>query len=204
MLLRPSQSGTSSLKLYQDCRLSLEAFQDALFDHDYSGLIIEGRPTKRQLQDAWGKIYLNYCELSDTAQSPMVEKIKQVQYLNARVELGRGIASHLEQVYDAELVAMISQLGVPGVNCAPGDDRKPTVKLMLAYVKRWATDRDVAQKELDELQSENGAKIGREYFDDWLEALSAARRYAVRAVDITVAQFVRATKKLSEQYSKPK
>jgi hypothetical protein len=190
------------LKLYQDARLTLDKFMDCLFDRDYSGLIIQGHPTKTQLQEAWGKIYLHYCELSETAQSPMVEKIKQVQYLAARVELGRGIASHLEQVYDAELVDMIRQLGVPGVECQPGDDRRATVKLMLAYVKRWATDKDVAQRELDELQSQQGAKIGREYFDDWLEALSAARRYAVRAVDITVAQFVRATRKLSDQHSK--
>jgi hypothetical protein len=177
---------------------------DALFDQDYSGLIIEGRPTRQQLKEAWGKVYLEYCRLSDTDNGPMVEKIKQVQFLAARVELGRCIASYLEQAYDATVVGWIRQLGVPGVNCEPGDDRRPTIKLILAYVKRWATDKDAEQGELDQLQAQGGAKIGREYFDDWLEALSAVRKYAVRAVDITVAQFVRATRRLTEQHNKTK
>jgi hypothetical protein len=176
---------------------------DALLDQDYAGLIISGHPTDAQLREAWGKIYLQYCELSDTANSPIVEKIKQVQYLAARVTLGQCIAVYLGQTYDDEVVAMLKQLGIP-VQVEPGDDRTAKAKQIMAYLKRWATDKDVAQRELDEMQATEGGKIGRVYFDDWLDAISQQRRYTVLARDITVAQFLRATRRMREDYEKNK
>src|ERR1035437_10870844 len=54
-----------SFRLIDDCsKLMLDKFQDCLFENDLSVLIISGSPTQEDLQAAWDKIYVQYCQLS--------------------------------------------------------------------------------------------------------------------------------------------
>lgn len=203
MQLRPVKPVGGYGKLYVDCRLPLDKFIDALIDQDLEGLIISGKPSEEQIREAWGKIYLQYCELSDSGQTAVVEKIKQIQLMTARISVCSNIAAFFEISYDADLVVMLNNMGIQVV-LEPGDERTKAIKRINAFTKRWITEKEVAQKELDGLQVEQGDKIGREYFEDWLDALSQLRKYSVQARDMSVMQFIRAIKKASEQYAKSK
>jgi hypothetical protein len=196
----PSKAVSASWKLYQDCsKLELDRFLDVLYDKDFDRLIIEGQPPEQVIKDAWNKIYLQYTELAnDGSHNEVLDKVTQVNVLNGRIILINGIVAHLEIGYDEDLVKMLNQLGIP---CDLKADEDPAKKLKAvnARAKRMVVQMEILQKELYNMQETTEKVQGRDYYDDWLDALSRNRMYAVKAKDITVTQFFRAIKRLNEE-----
>lgn len=196
---RPLNRVSPSLKLFRDCRVSLEVFIDCFYDNDYDGLIIAGNPTGEQLKEAWDQVYMNYCELSDSGHSAIVEKIKGVQGLAGKIALAEGIMIYISNhMYDEEMIAMLRDIGLP-IPVTASSDFSGSVKIIVAYIKRWAMEKMVAEKQLADMQSEHAGVTPREYYDDTLDAISQIRKYAVLAKDISVAQFLKTVKKLQKQ-----
>lgn len=197
-------NGSISWKLYQDCRLELDRFLDVLYDKDFERLIIEGKPTEAALKDAWNKIYLEYTELAgEGSYNEVLGKVTKINGLNAKIFLINGIVQHLQIAFDPELIKMLHFMGFP-CDMKQGDDPEVKLKPVIARAKRLVVEMDIAQKDLEKLQETTHGQAGREYFDDWLDALSKHRAYAVKAKDISVAQFCRAIKRLSDEAAKKK
>lgn len=192
-------TGSTSWRLYQDCRLELDRFLDVLYDKDFDRLIIEGRPTEAALKEAWNKIYLQFTEISgEGSYNEVLDKVTKINTLNAKIYLIDGIVKHLKIGFDPILVKMLNEMGFP-CDLKEDEDPEKKLKMVVARAKRLVIEMDIAQKDLDKLQEVHQGTTGREYYEDWLDALSKHRTYAVKAKDITVSQFCRAIKKLSDE-----
>jgi hypothetical protein len=188
--------------LYRDARIELDRFIDVLYYKDYSRLVIEGTPPEPALKEAWDAIYVEYCELAnDGSYNEVLEKGKEVQVLNAKITLIDGIVNHLRLEYHADAIGLLRGLGIP-CDLLSDEDPEPKLKRVLAYGKRFVVQLDIARAVLAKAQEVKKSEAGTEYFDDWLLALGQSFGYAVRAKDLTVAQFCRAIKKLNQQASK--
>jgi hypothetical protein len=204
--LKPQQhsaSDTGSLRLYRDCsKLTLDRFLDCLFDDDLGVLIIAGNPTKDELHEAWNKIYLEYCTLmQDKTYNELFEKSKEIITLQAKISLVNGIVQHLCLSYSEELVKMLDRIGLRS-KILPEDDGEVLEKKLASVVsrgKKWITQLDIQQGELQKLRKKNeNGKGGREYFDDTMSILSKFMGYHVRESEISVSRFCRDVNRMNE------
>lgn len=189
--------------MYRDGRIELDRFIDALHYREFNRLVIAGNPPEEVIKEAWDAIYLEYCELmNDGTYNELLEKSKEVQVLNARITLIDGIVKHLRLSYDERLVKLLRDMAIP-CDLQPNDpDTELKLKKVLAWGKRLIIQLEAARKEVAKAQGEKREQAGEDFFDDWLLALSRAYGYAVRAKDMTMAQFCRAIKKLNKQAEK--
>lgn len=193
-------ASSASWKLYQSCdKIDLERFLDVLFDKEFDRLIIEGAPPEAAIKEAWNAIYLQYSELAnDGTYNETLDKVMQVNTLNAKIFLVDGIVKHLMLAYDKKLVGILHNMGYP-CDLKEGEDPEAKLKNVVARAKRLVVQMDIAQKDLERLQGIHHETSGRDSFDDGLDALSKHRGYTVRAKDITVTQFLRSIKRLNEE-----
>lgn len=200
---QPLQTDTGSLKLYQDCsKLTLVKFLDCLFDDDLGVLIISGSPSKEQLQEAWNKIYLEYCTLiQDRSYNELFEKSKEVVVLQAKISLVDSIVKNLCLAYDPVLVKMLDNLGLKS-KVLPEDDGdvlQSKLEAVITRARRWITQLDIKNDELQKLRKKNeNSKGGREVFDDYLGNLSKFNGYYVNEREITVGRFCRDLNRMNE------
>lgn len=173
-----------------------------LNDKEYSRLIIEGEVPEEALKEAWRIIYSQYCEMmNDGTYNELLDKTKKMQDLNARITLLDGIIQHLQMKHDPALIDIVNKMAIP-LTLEVDEDPAKKLKMVQGRVKRMIFDLGKLEKELEDLQKIKQAETGLEYFDDWLSIMSKQYGYAVRAKDITVAQFVRNLKRLNEQFLK--
>jgi hypothetical protein len=180
----------------------MDRFLDCLFDDDLSVLIISGSPTKDDLHDAWNRIYLEYCSLmQDKTYNELFEKSKEIISLQAKISLVNGIVRHLCLAYTEELVKMLDGLGLRS-KILPEDDGDVLEKKLASVIsraKKWVTQLDIQQGELQKLRQKNeNGKGGREYFDDTLSILSKFMGYHVKESEITVSRFCRDVNRMNE------
>lgn len=200
--LRPSSSIFSSSKWYRDCRIELDRFLDALYEKDYSRLIIEGGVPEEVLRDAWRTIYAQYCELTqEGTYNELLDKSIQVQELNARITLLDGIIQQLQLNYDPLLVRLVNEMAIP-LQLTPDEDPYKKLKQVQGRVKRMLFELGKLEKEVEAIQATHQEGSGIEVFEDWLSAMSRHFQYAVKAKDISVLQFVRNQKMLQKQFEK--
>ena len=201
-----SEPTKESLKLYQDCRIPLDRFVDCLIDKELERLVISGNPTEFQLNEAWGKVYVEYLELTNKdSYNPMLDKMIDINTISAKVYFVDKALDFLRLNYDKEIVKILDEFGLQ-TNIFETDnilERMRKFNQIVGRVKLWVIQQSILQKEFDELEAVNNAqKNGRYYFDDALDAISRLRHYQVEAKAITVIQFCRALKQMEYEYNK--
>lgn len=202
MPLRPSGSTSTSWRLYRDCRIELDRFLDAHFDKDYERIVISGEPTEAAIKEAWSTIYLQFSEMAQVGNyNELFDKTMKVQELNGRITVLDGIVQHLQICYDPMLVAVVNEMGIYLV-LDRSEDPIRKLKIVQGRVKRMILDMEKMEKELEVLQKIKGSASGREEYEDWLAIMSKSSGYAVRAKDISVAQYLRNQRRLNEQFQK--
>lgn len=195
---------SKDLILYQDLRIPLDLFLNALYDMDFSGIVINGNPTDREVKEAWNKIYLAYSnEVAGGADNPIVDKIKEIEALNAKVIFIDTAASHLSMSYDEEIITILNSPDF-GLRCDLKSGESPFEKLngMLVRAKRFIVEMEVAQNELKKMQEEQTGETNRDSFDDSLISISNYQGYGVKASDISVSQYLRMIKRMNASYRK--
>lgn len=197
------KTGSTSLKLYRDCRIPLKIFLDCLYDKDYSGLIIEGRPTREQLLQAWEKVYVEYADLSnDENGNELFKKTVEINYISGKIFCIDKCIKHFHLSYNSELHDILKYYGVDA-NLQPGDtteERYRKLKTVIGKTKRWLTELDILRRDFDLMQSTTVAAIGgREVFEENLMHISSFRKYAVLERDITVRQYVKSLKAIDRE-----
>ena len=184
--------------------MELDRFLDVLYEKDYNRLIIEGDVPDGVLKEAWSAIYLEYCELmQDGTYNELFDKTKRIQDLNARISLLDNIVQCLQLKYSVRMVKIVNEMGI-GFSLTAEEDAVPKLKIVQGRMKRMIIDMETLKKEVEQLQQVKREAAGLEVFEDWLSIMSKSYGYAVRAKDISVIQFVRNQKRLTEQYEKQK
>jgi hypothetical protein len=183
----------------------LDKFQDCLFENDLSVLIISGSPTQEDLQAAWDKIYVQYCQLSqDSSYNEVFETIKEINDLRAKIYLIDGIIVYLQLSYSKELIDI---LNVFALRCTIKQEDTGAVladklNTVLGRAKKWNLKLKQKQGDLEKLRTKSTGKLDRNYFDDQLFEISKFNGYHIKASDITVSQFCRSLNKIVEHYQR--
>lgn len=202
----PYKTANRSSKWYQDCRVTLDRFQDCLFDHDLERLIIRGKPTKKQLSDAWNKIYIEYVEMmNDGSYNEVFDHVLDINEISAKVFFVDRAVQYLIGQYDEKVNKMLNDYGL-NTGVLPEDDilvRINKLNLAKSRAKSWIVRQQKLQQELDEIMTTKTVKDGgKYYFEDALDAISRYRKYAVRPEQMTVIQFCRTLKQMEQEYIK--
>lgn len=194
------------LQVFNDCaKLPLDRFIDCLIDNDLSQLIISGTATQEQLQQAWDKIYVQYCELSQSGSyNEVFEIMKEINDLRAKITIANNTIAFLQLNYDKDLVDLLNTFAL---RCDVKEDDKGEVlidklNMVIARMKKWFPRLSMREKELEELRKQNTGKIDRVYFDDCLEVMSEAKGYQIEASKITVSRFCRSLTKMNKEAQK--
>lgn len=200
MQLRPLGNTSTSSTLFLDChKLTIDKFQDCLFDNNYTSLIISGHPSHAELVAAWDKVYMEYCELSQNGlYNEIFEVMKTIEDLNAKINICNNIILYLQYGFDQRLVDILNSLALRCDVTAEDEGQILIKKLngVIGRIKKWFPKLTESEKELERLRNENTGKMDRGYFDDILEAMSEVKGYYIRGEEITVARFCRTFAKM--------
>lgn len=203
-LKQPFRTGSTSLKLYQDCRVPLDIFLDCLFDKDYERLIIKGTCSEHRLLETWESIYVEYSNmLTEGSGNELYQKVIQINYLATKLFIVDKAVKHLRISFNLDLLNILNYYGVSNriTDKDTNAERCDKLDMVLKICRKWNTELDVLRKDYDGLQTEHSDKQGgREFFEDSLTGISTYRKYSVLEKDITVRQFVKSLKSM-EQYA---
>lgn len=206
-----SKSNNSFL-LFNDCsKLVLDIFIDCIVDSNLKGLIISGVPTDKQLSEAWDKIYVQSCQIAQNGTyNEVFSVLKEIDDLRAKITIASNTVRHLdissqnELPFDQDLINILNSLALR-CNLKDSDTREVVVTKLnsvIARAKKWVPRLTEREAKLNEIRSTNNTKIDREYFDDWLEAMSKDKGYHVKSNEITVSRFYRSMAKMNEDSRK--
>lgn len=194
--------------LYLDCsKLILDIFIDCIVDNNYTGLIISGTATEKELSEAWEKIYVESCKLSQNGTyNEVFSVLKEIDDLRAKITIASNTVKHLEISFDQDLVNVLNSLALR-CNLKQDDTREVLVNKLnevVARMKKWLPRLKEREDKLAEIRSLNTDKIDRTYFDDWLDAISENKGYHVKSNEITVSRFYRSMAKMKEESERAK
>lgn len=185
--------------------MPLDIYLECLFDKDYDRLVIKGKATREQKEEAWGKICVEYSELqNDGNGNDLFQHTLQIQYLSGKIIVVDKIIRHLQIAFSPDLMAILKFYGVDsGLNADNWEDpaiRFKKIENIIARSKLWLTELDLERVEFDKLVSEQtNAKGGIAYFEDWLSSLSNWRKYNIKASDISVRQFLKEIRRVEKE-----
>lgn len=200
----PSQKDTPSFSLFRDCRsLPFDIFLDVLLDNRLDRLTISGEPTKEDLLAAWRGIYSEYATLTSTSESEQTFKlIKRINVLRFQIERAEAVIAVLNETHSPKLVEYLQRFDINlPFDVTDHEGYQRDLVIASNMVKRWYHDLKIMEQEL-EPGTKSGKKMDRGYFDDLLFQLSKFAGYAIRAKDITVAEYATAFRAYVEQVNK--
>lgn len=192
-------------KLYQSCsEVMLDVFIDCLFDENYSLLIKSGNPAKEDVTEAWRKIFTEYCELmNDKNFNELLEVIKDLNILMAKISFINTACDHLVMMYDADIIKALNNFGLKS-NLNENDNldiRADKINMVLIKAKKFVVQLQQKQKEYDKIKADTKYAT-REYFQDLLLIVSKEYKYAVQPSQITAYQFCKSIMQINEKYNK--
>lgn len=186
----------------------MDIFIDCLVDEDLKGLIIEGTASEKELKDVWDKIYVQFCELSQSGQyNEAFEILKDIGDCEAKLTIVNNTVKHLSLCNeknidnDIELISILNTLALRS-QIKPEDRGEILIKKLNSVVgraKKWVERIAVLREKLEKIRSANSGKMDRVYFDECLEALSGERKYNILASEITVSRFCLSLNRLREK-----
>lgn len=192
---------SSLTKLYTDCKkLPLSIFIDCLLDSDYSGLILNGTPTEKELQDAWMKIFAEYSvSVNDETHNEIFIKTKAINLIVSKIYIIENLCSNLRHDHNEQACKILNGYAL---KCDLKEDdpfpvRHEKIDLILSRAGRFTTQLDKLKLQLKEAQKNSvQGEGGSDYFDDMLNVMSETAGYMIRASDITVSRFVKMIQKM--------
>lgn len=191
-------------KIWTDCRVPLDVFLECLFDKDYSGLVRSGKPPKHIVMEAWGKIYVEYADLSnDSNPNELFELTIKINYLASKIFIIDKCVKHFGISWNDELYKILRFYGVDfGITIDDAlEVRVKKLKRAKSRASRWRIDLDVMYKEFEKMQGDaESTQGGIAGFEHNLLNISAYRKYAILAKDISVRQYIKVMKTMEQEY----
>lgn len=165
-------------------------------------------PTDKQLSEAWDKIYVQSCQIAQNGTyNEVFSVLKDIDDLRAKITIANNTVRHLDLSsqnklpFDQDLINILNSLALR-CNLKDEDSREVAVNKLngiVARTKKWFPRLTEREAKLEEIRSLNNDKVDREYFDNWLDAMSEHNGYHVRANEITVSRFYRMITKMNQQ-----
>lgn len=184
--------------LYLSCsQLPLDIFIDCLIDGNLNRLVIIGQTDGPRLALAWGNIYYEYIDQSQSPESQYIYKLQtDVTLLNDEIQNVETCLLYLSPEFidlcngrHDELIDLLKYYGYKQTIDITTDYSKVLIGIQNQLAPKKMR-RDTKQKELnDYIEAKSKDKINRGYFDNILIKLSRFQGYHVRAKDITVSEF---------------
>lgn len=164
-------------------KITVDQFCDCLFEKQYELL---GEPAE-QRQDAWNKIYVEYCDLmNDASYNESFNLMKEMQALNAKIHIIGLSIDYLHCIRDEEIEKILYRLGVK-----PSEDFEQLQKDGIAEIKKLTANLTTMQKDFDKLTESTGEKAGRDSFENNLLIFGEHRKIHLSATTTTMYQFCR-------------
>lgn len=182
----------NSGRVYSSCSdLPLFIFIKVSVTSDLRHLKINGRPSKRQLEEAWENIFEEYTKLSkDTTSSAVLGCMKDIAMLKTKLALIQEIVLKMANRPNEGFANLLKGMGFR-FDYDPTDHEKymNDLKLTISQSKTYMVRIKDREKDLADLKS-NGGEVKESDYDDLLGELSKFQGYALNAKEITVATFI--------------
>jgi hypothetical protein len=173
----------------------LDKFIVCLCEKDLSPLIIEGNPSKTELQDAWQKIYDEYADaLKTKEQRGMKNLVTEVTILQQRVFAIHACVFRLSIQHSEEIVTELKKWINVREKLKP-DNKEQYEKDLQSILTRCQSKYEIELKqrlkELDEsLPKGETEKVDKWYFERMCVQLSKHMGISINKFKTTVASFV--------------
>ncbi len=165
------QSNTSYFNSIYTCPLSV--YIDVTCDNKLESLVISGRPTTAQLEEARLKLMSEFYEASDNASAQMFSETSR--NLFAKRNRIIGLEASLRLILAKRYEYSIIYLNKNGVKCSwpeSDEDFKKLVSKINIEIKNSIIKLKIAQAKYDSLHSCNSEKPNRKYYNKLLIILS--------------------------------
>jgi hypothetical protein len=185
------------MKLHDSCStLLLSAYIQCQVTGDLSSLIIEGEPTKEQLQDAWRNICREFFDLSEDKQvSYEVNLLAQIEELNIKIITIQQIVEVLQGYEIPQLIEILRSFGYNfPFNCDNEEQYLADLKRVLNRAKKLVIELNEKQSQLNTIQKskEPSQEVTIKYYDKILAILSQHMKYHMDENVITVSRYAAA------------
>lgn len=174
--------------------LMLDKFVICLCEKDLSPLIIEGNPSKKQLQDAWQKVYDEYCDALKTKQQKgMKNLVTEVTILQQRVFAIHACVFRLSIQHSDEIVLELKKWINVREKLKP-DNKEQYEKDLQSILTRCQSKYEIElkqrAKELEESVPKENQKVDKWYFEKMIVQLQKHMGISINKFKTTVASFV--------------
>jgi len=183
-------------KIIDSCNdLMLNNFVKILTHGELSLLIIEGEVNLTDLQNAWNKIYSEYCNLSQSKSYSYIFKLsKETAILRCKILAVKSALQSIVYCENDEAIDILKQCKYK----YDKENKDKSINIILSLLKTDEVRLSLKEKELNDFNKSQitNKKINESDFTDSLITLSKYIGYHVKATEITVLEYIT----LSNQY----
>lgn len=213
MQKQPLENTSLSGSLYLICeKCPLDVYIDCWVDNDLKRLVITGAASDETLQKTWDKLFLQSLQISQSGTyNEVLEITKEIEDCKAKLTIVNNTVSHFILCNqhgidnDIELIKVLDSLALRS-QIKPEDRDNVLIKKLNSVIgraKKWVDKITQLRKTMDEIKADNdGKKIDRVYFDNWLECISEEKGFFVKANEITVSRFYNSITRVREKAQK--
>jgi len=180
--------------MYTRCsQTPLDVFIDALVNKNLSRLVIYGKATYKQINDAWEQLFTEYCELSGSPQyQRLVNLSREIGGLQSKLLSIRLCVKVLGYRYSTRAVSTLRRFGYNyKFNLQDPEGYLRDIKAVMTKSKSVEIALDQSLVEYDKLLKESdGKNLTEDYFQKALVELSKFMGFRVNAREVTVSEYV--------------
>ncbi|MEA5110368.1 hypothetical protein SDC9_36965 [bioreactor metagenome] len=180
--------------LYTRCSSTpLDVFIDALVNKNLGRLVIYGKATHKQINDAWELLFTEYCEISGSPQyQGLVNLTREIGSLQSKLLSIRLCVKVLAYRYSARAVSTLRRFGYNyKFNLQDPEGYLRDIKAVMTKSKSVEIALDQSLVEYDKLLKESdGKNLTEDYFQKALVELSKFMGFRVNAREVTVSEYV--------------
>lgn len=180
--------------LYTRCsQTPLDVFIDALVNKNLGRLVIYGKATHRQINDAWELLFTEYCEISGSPQyQRLVNLSREIGGLQSKLLSIRLCVKVLGYRYSSRAISTLRRFGYNyKFNPQDPEGYLRDIKAVMTKSKSVEIALDQSLAEYDKLLKESdGKNLTEDYFQKALVELSKFMGFRVNAREVTVSEYV--------------
>lgn len=180
--------------LYTRCSSTpLDVFIDALVNKNLGRLVIYGKATQKQINDAWELLFTEYCEISGSPQyQRLVNLTREIGGLQSKLLSIRLCVKVLGYRYSAMAVSTLKRFGYNyKFNPLDAEGYVRDLKAVMTKSRSVEIALDQSLAEYEKLLKESdGKSLTEEGFQRVLIELSKFMGFRVNAKEVTVSEYI--------------
>lgn len=184
---------SEEMKIYDSCyKLPMNLYIDMVVDDNLKVLVIKGKPTQAELEEARLKIVTEFSELSNNGESQAISDVMSNFYYQRNLIVGYELS--LKLVLAGKFDKAIEYLNDNGLKCSVPQTEKEFQKLIRAIkmkIKNRMVKYKEARSQYNAISSGKEEKPTRKYFNKLLIMLSTCEviKMQLNFNKLTAAEF---------------